>query len=100
MRHHIRRQYRGMALRMLIVVGTATVELFTAAPLLRAQTPASSFRGFEVASVKINKSNERTRVNGNPAAGRLVIIGMTVKEVIQGAYVLQSFELVNADSPI
>jgi uncharacterized protein (TIGR03435 family) len=64
--------------------------------------PAIAARGqaFEVASVKLNKLNERSRVNAVPAAGRLVITGMTVKEVIQGAYGIQSFELVNVDSPV
>lgn len=65
-------------------------------PAQRAQTPAS----FEVASVKLNKSNERTHVSGVPASGRLSITGMPVKEVVQGAYAVQSFELLNTSSPV
>jgi len=55
---------------------------------------------FDVASIKLNKSNERSRINAGPAAGRLVITGVTVQEVIAGAYSIQLFELVNVDSPV
>jgi len=65
-------------------------------PALRAQSPAS----FEVASIRLSKSNERTHVSGVPASGRLLITGMLVKEVIQGAYAVQSFELLNTSSPV
>ena len=57
---------------------------------------------FDVASVKLNKSGER-RINVNrvvPASGRLVITGMSVRSVIQVAYGLQTFQLVNNDSPV
>ena len=57
-------------------------------------------KAFEVASIKLDKSNHRGRINAVPASGRLVITGMTVKEVIQGAYDVQSFELINVDSPV
>jgi len=65
-------------------------------PASPAQSPAS----FEVASIKLNTSNERTHVSGVPASGRLLITGMPVKEVIQGAYAVQSFELLNTSSPV
>ena len=73
--------------------------LAIAVPPTIGQSPSSG-QAFEVASVKLNKSNERTRISAVPAAGRLVISGMTVKEVIQGAYGIQSFELMNVDSPV
>jgi uncharacterized protein (TIGR03435 family) len=60
----------------------------------------SSIESFEVASVKLNTSNERSRVSLNPEAGRLVITSMSVKEVIQGAYGVQFFELISPDSPV
>jgi uncharacterized protein (TIGR03435 family) len=91
----------------LLAAGLAAVALpicigvFTA-PSSHAQTQTSVLPQFDVASVKISKSNERARrsINGVPSAGRLVITGMTVKEVIQGAYGIQSFELVAVDSPV
>jgi len=57
---------------------------------------------FEVASVRINTSNERVRfrVRSIPDTGRLTLTGMLVQEVIQSAYGLQSFELVTNGSPI
>src|SRR5262245_5803585 len=72
--------------------------LFAVALLIPFQI--ASAQEFEVASVKLSKSNERARISGTPASGRLVITGMTVKEVIQGAYGIQSFELLNVDSPV
>jgi uncharacterized protein (TIGR03435 family) len=65
-------------------------------PALGAQSPAS----FEVASIKLNKSNERMHVSEVPASGRLLITGMPVKEVIQRAYAVQPFELLNTSSPV
>src|SRR5262245_8969701 len=67
-----------------------------------AQSQNDAPRQFEVASIKRNTSNERARrsINAIPASGRLVISAMTVKEVIQGAYRIQPFELMNADSPV
>jgi len=55
---------------------------------------------FEVASIKLTKSTQRARMNAVPASGRLTITAMTVKEVIQGAYGVQSFELMNVGSPV
>src|SRR5262249_35154178 len=57
---------------------------------------------FEVASIKVNKSNETVSrsIDAIPASGRLVIRAMTVRDVIQGAYGVQAFELVNTDSPV
>src|SRR5438477_11666979 len=60
------------------------------------QSPAS----FEVASIKLNKSNERMHVSEVPASGRLLITGMPVKEVIQRAYAVQPFELLNTSSSV
>jgi uncharacterized protein (TIGR03435 family) len=63
---------------------------------------SSAAQTFEVASVKLNKSNDR-RIKVNaviPSAGRLAITGMNVKSVIQAAYGLQPFQLVNNDSPV
>jgi uncharacterized protein (TIGR03435 family) len=55
---------------------------------------------FDVASIKLTKSNERMRTNGIPASGRLVITAMPVKYVIQAAYGVQPFEVINVDSPV
>ena len=59
---------------------------------------------FDVASVKLNKSNDRRpqarQFKAYPAAGRLVITSMTVLSVIQRAFGLQSFELVHDHNPI
>jgi uncharacterized protein (TIGR03435 family) len=55
-------------------------------------------KAFEVASIKLNQSNQRGSVN--PSSGRLVITAMTVKSVIQWAYGVQFFELINVDSPV
>jgi uncharacterized protein (TIGR03435 family) len=56
---------------------------------------------FEVASVKLNRSNDRRRqFKAVPAAGRLVITGMTVISVIRRAYGLQQFELVHDANPL
>ncbi len=68
--------------------------------ILLSLTVQASSQTFEVASVKLNKSNERSRSNATPASGRLVMTGLTVREVIEGAYGIQSFELVNVDSPV
>jgi bla regulator protein BlaR1 len=81
---------------------TATVVSAVAVPLVIGMVHASSARQtFEVASVKLNKSNDRrSHFNAVPAAGRLAITGMTVRSVIQGAYALQPFELVHDDNPV
>jgi uncharacterized protein (TIGR03435 family) len=55
---------------------------------------------FEVASVKLNKLNERSHISAVPASGRLVITGMTVQEVVQGAYSVPPFQLITVDSPV
>ncbi len=72
--------------------------LAAAAVLLPVVASILSAQEFEVASVKLNKTNERSRVSGTPAAGRLVITGMTVKDVIRGAYGIPPFELAGDDS--
>ena len=57
---------------------------------------------FDVASVRINTSNERPRLRlrAIPETGTLTITGMTVQEVIQSAYAITPFELVTNGSPI
>src|SRR5690242_15594850 len=58
---------------------------------------------FDVASVKLNKSTVRQpgQFKAVPASGRLTITNMLVRFVIQGAYGLQSYQLVVADkSPV
>jgi len=58
---------------------------------------------FDVASVKINKSNDprpQAAFKTFPASGRIVITGMTVLSVIQRAYGLQSFELVHDNNSV
>jgi len=88
-----------LSLRFLIlVIAMAASGFGIVASQAALQNPAPS--QFEVASVKLNKSNERTRTNAIPASGRLVLTAITVKEVIQGAYGVQGFELVNVDSPV
>jgi bla regulator protein blaR1 len=81
----------------------AALGMLCAIDATRAQ-PAQSATAlrFEVASVRINTSNERVRfrVKAIPDAGRLTLTGMSVQEVIQSAYGLQSLELVTNGSPI
>ena len=57
---------------------------------------------FDVVSVRINESNERprSRVNAVPQTGRLTLTGMTVQELIQSAYSVQSFELIANGSAV
>jgi uncharacterized protein (TIGR03435 family) len=77
----------------------ATLAIAGAIEIARAQSAGPHF---EVASVRLNTSNERVRfrVRAIPDAGRLTLTGMVVQEVIQSAYGLQSFELVTNGSPI
>jgi uncharacterized protein (TIGR03435 family) len=96
MLHHIPIQRRLLTAR-LVMSGMAAITLLAIAVPLYAQ-PASAVQAFEVASIKLNKSNERGSVN--PSSGRLVITAMTVKSVIQWAYGVQFFELFNVDSPV
>ena len=57
---------------------------------------------FDVVSVRINESNERprSRVNAVAQTGRLTLTGMTVQELIQSAYGVQSFELIANGSAV
>src|SRR5262245_1088881 len=76
--------------------------LLSAALVIGRATNLSAGQTFDVASVKVSKPSER-RIKINrvaPASGRLVITGMPVKSVIQVAYGLQGFQLVNNDSPV
>src|SRR5215831_10839855 len=83
----------GLALGLAIVVfGTHA---------LRAQS--AEIPKFDVASVKINKSNDlrpQAAFKAFPAAGRIVITGMTVRSVTHRAYGLQSFELVHDNNSV
>jgi len=90
-------------LRLLPLLSIASV-IRSATHLAQAQgnSKPAAVPTFEVASVKVNKSNER-RINVNtvvPASGRLVTTGMSVRSVIQVAYGLQTFQLVTNDSPV
>src|SRR5215470_4377794 len=72
---------------LLLAAGVMAVVLPISAGVF-APAGRSTFQGnvpkaFEVASIKLNKSNERMRTNGIPASGRLVITAMPVKYVIQ-----------------
>jgi uncharacterized protein (TIGR03435 family) len=82
-----------MAKRNLWVAGLLAITTFTAT----AQTPSPAF---EVASIRLSTSGERGKVNAVPEAGRLVITNMSVQDIIQAAYGIQSFELVAPDSPV
>jgi uncharacterized protein (TIGR03435 family) len=84
---------------------SALVPVFAVGPgmaSLSGQTPNAAVRRFEVASVRINTSNDRPRlrVNAVAATGRVTLTGLTVQEVIQEAYGLQAFELVSNGSPV
>jgi hypothetical protein len=88
---------RGLAaIPKLILASTVVV---SAIDIMRAQSAGPRF---EVASVRLNTSNERIRlrVRAVPDAGRLTITGLLVQEVIQSAYGLQTFQLVGNGSPV
>src|ERR1051326_6462455 len=87
-----------LAAGFLAIAVPITAGVFSAASRSKAQNNIPT--ALEVASIKLNKSNQRARINGVPASGRLGITALTVKEVIQGAYGIQSFELINVDSPV
>jgi uncharacterized protein (TIGR03435 family) len=88
--------------RLLLAAGVMAVVLpisgGAVGPVSRSGFQSDGPKAFEVASIKLNKSNQRGSVN--PSSGRLVITAMTVKSVIQWAYGVQFFELVNVDSPV
>ena len=90
-------------LRLLPLLSTLLVVRFAIHfALAQGSSKPAAVQTFDVASVKLNKSSER-RKNVNrvvPASGRLVITGMSVRSVIQVAYGLQTFQLVNNDSPV
>jgi len=90
------------AVRPLVLAVLAAICAIDAARAQPAQTATAAAPRFEVASVRLNTSNERVRfrVRAIPDAGRLTLSGMGVQEVIQSAYGLQSFELVTNGSPI
>ena len=91
------------AARLAVVAALTAVCAIDGARAQPAQTAVGSTTPrFDVASVRLNTSNERVRfrVRAIPDAGRLTITGMLVQEVIQSAYGLQSFELVTNGSPI
>jgi len=80
-------------------LANASVAMFSfASVLLFAQTPQ-----FDVASVRLSKSTDRrpqSQFKAFPAAGRLSISAMSVRSIIQEAYGLHSFELINDNSPV
>ena len=85
----------GKSRRLATVCAAACFYLST---VLLAQT-----QEFEVASVKLDKSNDRRaprQFKASPDSGRLVITGMTVLSVIQRAYGLQQFELVHDNNRV
>ena len=90
-------------LRLLPLLSTLLVVRFAIHfALAQGSSKPAAVQTFDIASVKLNKSNER-RINVRrvvPASGRLVITGMSVTSVIQVAYGLQRFQLVNNDSPV
>jgi len=90
-------------LRLLPLLSTLLVVRFAIHfALAQESSKPAAVQTFDIASVKLNKSNER-RINVRrvvPASGRLVITGMSVTSVIQVAYGLQRFQLVNNDSPV
>ena len=75
--------------------------VLVALALAQNASPAPSPR-FEVASVRINTSDDRPRLRVTvvPETGRLTLTSLTVAEVIQIAYGIQSFELVGNGSPV
>jgi uncharacterized protein (TIGR03435 family) len=70
------------------------------APAVRSRFQTNVPKAFEVASIKLSRSNQRSRLSGVPESGRLVITAMPVKAVIEGAYGVQPFEVINVDSPV
>jgi uncharacterized protein (TIGR03435 family) len=90
-------------LRLLPLLSTLLVVRFAIHfALAQESSKPAAVQTFDIASVKLNKSNER-RINVRrvvPASGRLVITGMSVTSVILVAYGLQRFQLVNNDSPV
>src|SRR5215475_76851 len=87
-----------LAAGVMAVVLPITAGVF--APAGRSTFQDNVPKAFEVASIKLNKSNERGRINGVPASGRLVMTAYAVRGVIEGAYGLQPWELINVDSPV
>jgi len=83
----------------MVVAVMLTCLVLSIATILGTQTPAPN-RTFDIASIKLNTSNERARINAVPESGRLTITAMGVHEVIQSAYGIQSFELITIDSPV
>lgn len=85
-----------------LVVLAAACAMATARAQSSQNAVASTVPHFEVASVRINTSNERPRfrVRAMADSGRLTIAGMLVQDIIQSAYGLQPFELVANGSPV
>jgi uncharacterized protein (TIGR03435 family) len=84
---------------LLLAAGVMAVVLPISAGVFAPSAPQK----FDVVSVKINKSTVRQpgQFKAVPASGRLTITDMLVRFVIQGAYGLQSYQLVVADkSPV
>src|SRR6476661_2518488 len=80
---------------------TSTFALLTFALAAPAASPQAGT--FEAASVKLNTSSGPPRsrgVSAIPASGRLTATAITVREVIQSAYGLLRFELIDSNNPI
>jgi uncharacterized protein (TIGR03435 family) len=88
---------------LLLAAGVMAVVLPISAGVFAPAGRSSAPQKFDVVSVKINKSTVRQpgQFKAVPASGRLTITDMLVRFVIQGAYGLQSYQLVVADkSPV
>jgi len=71
--------------------------------LLVVTTAGAQTRTFEAASVKLNTSSGPPRsrgVSAIPASGRFTATAITVRELIQAAYGLLRFELIDNNNPI
>src|SRR5687767_7444799 len=82
---------RSMAMSLLARV-LVCVAILTAA--LRAQEPPT--QAFEVASVRENKTGERSSFISPAPGGRFTAVNMPLRTLITYAYGLQSFELIGA----
>src|SRR5688572_29646392 len=81
---------RIAGLRMAPILALAAA---LAAPLL-AQEPAAET--FEVASVRINQTGDRTSYTDTEPGGRFIATNMPLRTLITSAYDLRSFELIGA----
>jgi hypothetical protein len=83
------------ARRLLLALLLAAVNATAAA---QNQEPREEAAAFEVATVKLNRSASRGRVDFGQDT--IAITGVTVVEIIQAVYAIQPFQLVRIDSPV